>query len=176
MFVHRLSSAGANYRRDDYDFDRRFEQFTPYGGVHTPQSIEEEPPQLEDAVNYLGMLTAALHFTAAVVVFGFLLIAVYANGKSLHRLVSQLDRIDRVLENGGAPGRAPSPANGGGWGMKVQGGPKVGASVFGGSMVDVSGDMKPGSGIGSGSGDGLGSMEPARRVAPKIVDLDSDEL
>jgi hypothetical protein len=42
--------------------------------------------------------------------------------------------------------------------------------------VDVSGDMKPGSGIGSGSGDGMGSMESARRVAPKIVDLDSDEL
>ena len=121
------------------------------------------------------MLTAALHFTAAVVVFGFLLIAVYANGKSLHRLVSQLDRIDGVLENGGVPGRAPSPANSG-WGMKVQGGPKVGASVFGGSMVDVSGDLKPGSGIGSGSGDGMGSMESARRVAPKIVDLDSDEL
>ena len=120
------------------------------------------------------MLTAALHFTAAVVVFGFLLIAVYANGKSLHRLVSQLDRIDGVLENGGAPGRAPSPANSG-WGMKARA-PKVGASVFGGSMVDVSGDLKPGSGIGSGSGDGMGSMESARRVAPKIVDLDSDEL
>ena len=121
------------------------------------------------------MLTAALHFTAAVVVFGFLLIAVYANGKTLHRLVSQLDRIDGVLENGGAAGRAPSPANGGGWGSKVRGGPKVGASVFGGSMVDVSGDMKPGSVIG-GSGDGMASMDPARRVAPKIVDLDSDEL
>ena len=90
-------------------------------------------PQLEDAVNYLGMLTAALHFTAAVVVFGFLLVAVYANGSAMTSLSKRLDRLDGAIVAGPASGNLGGV---GGWGGGGGGGarmPKVGASVFGGA-------------------------------------------
>ena len=132
---------------------------------------EEQPPQLEDAVNYLGMLTAALHFTAAVVVFVFLLVAVYANGSAMTSLSKRLDRLDGAIVAGPASGNLGGV---GGWGGGGGGGarmPKVGASVFGGSVVDVSGDAKAAAGAGGGAG-----APASRRSAPKIVDLDSDEL
>ena len=90
----RLSSAAGglrgSYRRDDYDLAREPSSFTRAADRRRILLLgtfeEEQPPQLEDAVNYLGMLTAALHFTAAVVVFGFLLVAVYANGSAMTSL------------------------------------------------------------------------------------------
>ena len=103
----RLSSAAGglrgSYRRDDYDFAAGAGlSFTRRGSAATtPGTFEEEqPPQLEDAVNYLGMLTAALHFTAAVVVFGFLLVAVYANGSAMTSLSRRLDRLDGAIVAG----------------------------------------------------------------------------
>ena len=116
-------------------------------------------------MNYLGMLTAALHFTAAVVVFGFLLVAVYANGSAMTSLSKRLDRLDGAIVAGPASGNLGGV---GGWGGGGGGGarmPKMGASVFGGSVVDVSGDAKA-----------EGVAPASRRAAPKIVDLDSDEL
>lgn len=176
----RLSSAAGglrgSYRRDDYDFARGGFEFHPQrsSAATSPGAFEEEqPPQLEDAVNYLGMLTAALHFTAAVVVFVFLLVAVYANGSAMTSLSRRLDRLDGAIVAGPTSGNHGGV---GGWGGGVGGGgarmPKVGASVFGGSVVDVSGDAKaanPGAG-------GTAGAPASRRTAPKIVDLDSDEL
>ena len=124
-------------------------------------------------MNYLGVLTAALHFTAAVVVFGFLLVAVYANGSAMTSLARRLDRLD-VAVGGPTSAKFASSAGSlgglGGWGGGGGAGggarmPKVGASVFGGSVVDVSGDAKA-----------EGVAPASRRAAPKIVDLDSDEL
>ena len=175
----RLSSAAGglrgSYRRDDYDFARGGFEFHPArsSAATTPGAFEEEqPPQLEDAVNYLGMLTAALHFTAAVVVFVFLLVAVYANGSAMTSLSKRLDRLDGAIVAGPTSGNLGGV---GGWGGGGGGGarmPKVGASVFGGSVVDVSGDAK----AAAGAGGGTAGAPASRRSAPKIVDLDSDEL
>ena len=153
----RLSSAAGglrgSYRRDDYDFATGAFEFHPGprgSAATTPSRLEEEqPPQLEDAVNYLGVLTAALHFTAAVVVFGFLLVAVYANGSAMTSLARRLDRLDVAVGGPGAKFASSAGSLGGlgGWGGGGGGGggarmPKVGASVFGGSVVDVSGDAR----------------------------------
>jgi hypothetical protein len=179
----RLSSAAGglrgSYRRDDYDFATgAFEFHPPRSSANTTPGNtfeeSEQPPQLEDAVNYLGMLTAALHFTAAVVVFGFLLVAVYANGSAMTSLSKRLDRLDGAIVAGPASGNLGGV---GGWGGGGGGGarmPKVGASVFGGSVVDVSGDAKAAGG--SAAAAAGGSAPASRRSAPKIVDLDSDEL
>jgi len=180
----RLSSAAGglrgSYRRDDYDFAAgAFEFHPPRSSANTTPGNtfeeSEQPPQLEDAVNYLGMLTAALHFTAAVVVFGFLLVAVYANGSAMTSLSKRLDRLDGAIVAGPASGNLGGV---GGWGGGGGGGggarmPKVGASVFGGSVVDVSGDAKAATAAAAGGGE---SAAASRRSAPKIVDLDSDEL
>ena len=173
----RLSSAAGglrgSYRRDDYDFATgAFEFHPPRSSANTTPGNtfeeSEQPPQLEDAVNYLGMLTAALHFTAAVVVFGFLLVAVYANGSAMTSLARRLDRLDVAVGGPGAKFASSAGSLGGLGGWGGGGGarmPKVGASVFGGSVVDVSGDAKA-----------EGVAPASRRAAPKIVDLDSDEL
>ena len=63
-------------------------------------SKPEPEEQLDVAVNYLSMLAAALHFTAAAVAFAVLVVAVSANKTSTKRLVARLDRIDGAFEEG----------------------------------------------------------------------------
>ena len=70
-------------------------------GVHGETIVTSKPEpeeQLDVAVNYLSMLAAALHFTAAAVAFAVLVVAVSANKTSTKRLVARLDRIDGAFE------------------------------------------------------------------------------
>ena len=72
-------------------------------GVHGETVVTSKPEpedQLDVAVNYLSMLAAALHFTAAAVAFAVLVVAVAANKTSTRKLVARLDRIDGVVGEG----------------------------------------------------------------------------
>jgi hypothetical protein len=78
-------------------------------GVHGETIVTSKPEpeeQLDVAVNYLSMLAAALHFTAAAVAFAVLVVAVSANKTSTKRLVARLDRIDGAFEEGRFSGAA----------------------------------------------------------------------
>ena len=69
-------------------------------GVHGETIVASKPEpeeQLDVAVNYLAMLAAALHFTAAAVAFAVLVVAVAANKTSSRRLAARLDRVDTAL-------------------------------------------------------------------------------
>ena len=77
-------------------------------------SKPEPEDQLDVAVNYLSMLAAALHFTAAAVAFAVLVVAVAANKTSTRKLVARLDRIDGVVGEGrGALSMRPGVKAGG---------------------------------------------------------------
>jgi hypothetical protein len=86
-------------------------------GVHGETVVTSKPEpeeQLDVAVNYLSMLAAALHFTAAAVAFAVLVVAVAANKTSTRRLVARLDRIDGVVGEGrGALSMRPGVKAGG---------------------------------------------------------------
>ena len=109
----------ARYYRSGYPRDFRFERdfrgrsrsrpassssYRVVGvGVHGETIVTSKPEpeeQLDVAVNYLSMLAAALHFTAAAVAFAVLVVAVSANKTSTKRLVARLDRIDGAFEEG----------------------------------------------------------------------------
>jgi hypothetical protein len=115
----------ARYYRSGYPRDFRFERdfrgrsrsrpassssYRVVGvGVHGETIVTSKPEpeeQLDVAVNYLSMLAAALHFTAAAVAFAVLVVAVSANKTSTKRLVARLDRIDGAFEEGRFSGAA----------------------------------------------------------------------
>lgn len=75
-------------------------------GAHGETIVAQKPQpeeQLDVAVNYLSMLTAALHFTAAAVAFCVLVIGVGSNAKSSDRVLKRLNRIDEAVLNGRVP-------------------------------------------------------------------------
>ena len=86
-----------------------------------PPPIEEAEPKLETAIDYLSMLTAALHFAAAAVAFAVLVVAVTANARSSGSLAARLDRIDLAMK-GGVPTAAPGVFRGGARGYPRGGG------------------------------------------------------
>ena len=117
--VARDARDAARYYRSGYPRDFRFERdfrsrsrsrpgssssYRVVGvGVHGETIVTSKPEpeeQLDVAVNYLSMLAAALHFTAAAVAFAVLVVAVSANKTSTKRLVARLDRIDGAFEEG----------------------------------------------------------------------------
>lgn len=110
--VARDATDAARYYRSGYPRDFRFSRSRPASsssyrvvgvGVHGETIVTSKPEpeeQLDVAVNYLSMLAAALHFTAAAVAFAVLVVAVSANKTSTKRLVARLDRIDGAFEEG----------------------------------------------------------------------------
>jgi hypothetical protein len=101
----RLSSASGTRRDPVY----RVVGVTPSGQtIVTHKTAPEE--QLDVAVNYLSMLTAALHFTSVFVGFCVLCVCVASNQKSARRVALRLNRIDEAV----LMGRTPSAMNGNG--------------------------------------------------------------
>ena len=74
--------------------------------VGSAAAVEEGGAEVETAIDYLSMLTAALHFAAAAVAFAVLVVAVTANARSSGSLAARLDRIDLAMK-GGVPTAAP---------------------------------------------------------------------